>query len=160
MKNFKSGQKSSNQTCAQKFVQIFFILLTVSLLHFGAKASSPDPTAIGSPSDCPRVSILQVSSNDPIAIGWSVTVSLSCSIGGGEVSTQSLWTGQQGFEGFSDATTTASNGGSITYHLYGGTLPGGADVAVISLLNDNCGENHFWQVTTDGSGTMLILDEY
>jgi hypothetical protein len=157
MKNFNMGQKSLSYTCASKIAKFSLIILTISALRFNAGARSTESTP-----DCPSVSIVQVSSNDPIAIEWYVTVNLSCAIGGGEVSTTSQFGGQNGFDGFSDETLPAINGMSITYHLSGpsSTLPANVDVAVISVIDDDCGEVHHYQVSTDGGGTMLILDEF
>lgn len=152
MKNFNMGQKSPSYNCAQKITNLALTLLIISTLGFGAKANPNTST-----SECPPVTVTQLSNND-----WFVTVHLSCAIGSGEVSTTSQFPGQPGFDGFFDETIPASNGMSITYHLSGPhpSLPSGTDVAIITLTDDECGEIHTWQVSTDGSGTMLILDEF
>lgn len=148
------GQKSPRYTRAQIFTKIALITLIINALNFntiaaGSKSPQERPSA--------TITVTQLANND-----WYATINLSCAIGGGEVSTTSQFVGQPGFDAFSDETMPALNGLSITYRLSGpsSTLPAGVDVAVITLADDDCGEVHTWQVSTDGGGTMLILDEF
>ena len=92
----------------------------------------------------------------------TVSMHLHCALSdGGTYSKISLFEDINGFTGFSDAITLESGRQVVTYTLSGPTsaLPSNADIALVTVVDANCGGTHTFLVRSDGIGSVLVMDE-
>lgn len=165
MTTFFMGQLSSSLFFAQIFpsqqpgnklyrsfltrqIQRILVLSTVLLLAFAGQghAKTPHPVATAS-------------SIDETTYIWNAYIQLSCSLGEeGSLSMDEYYLDLEGFEGFSGSLSV--NGTTVTFTLTGpsSTMPGDAEVAVITVSDPDCSGTQHFLVRTDGSGTILTLE--
>ena len=82
---------------------------------------------------------------------------------GSSLQVQDLFSGQPGFEGNWSSAQLSENGQSLTYTLQGRNgepLPPHTDLSVIHLYDPSGDPDRSFLVTTDGGGTIIILDDY
>ena len=92
-----------------------------------------------------------------------MSIHLPCPLSdGGAYSKMSLFEDNSGFDGCSDAISLGSGKQVVTYTLTSptSTLPGNADVVLITVVDGSCGGTRSFIVRTDGIGSVLVMDEY
>ncbi|MEM6270872.1 MAG: hypothetical protein AAF998_15630 [Bacteroidota bacterium] len=150
MTTFENGQVSTSTNFSRIFASLALFVLLIA--PPALRAAQPDTLKNARPN--PAFSALSFST-------FTAEVTLSCPAGSATVTTLDLFLGQPGCDGFASSTDFGPSGTELHFSLNGphSTLPSNAEIALITVEDDGCGEVHTYQITTDGAGTMLILDE-